>query len=140
MFFFTFILDFFIFLGIKLHYVDFYKINVYYNILFADHQNIFIFALFSALIGFIFTYLDNNKINFIILGSLFFVVSLTLIAPIGNRVGEWMLMDKDVTLYDSKHSYNGDSYYNGRKTVTFYDYELKKVIILDKQRLKGENK
>ena len=137
--FFTFILDFFIFLGIKLHYVDFYKINVYYNILFADHQNIFIFALFSALIGFIVTYLDNNKINFIILGSLFFVVSLTLIAPIGNRVGEWILMDKDVTLYDNKHSYNGDSYYDGRKTVTFYDYELKKVIILDKQKLKGEN-
>ena len=37
----TFILDFFIFLGIKQNYIDFYEIDVYYNILFADHQNIF---------------------------------------------------------------------------------------------------
>jgi len=40
--FFTFFLDFFIFLGILLHYINFYEIDLYYNILFADNQNIFL--------------------------------------------------------------------------------------------------
>jgi len=41
--FFTFILDFFLFLGVKETYIDSHGIKLYYNILFADNQNIFIF-------------------------------------------------------------------------------------------------
>ena len=137
--FFTFILDFFIFLGIKLNYVDFYSIDLYYNILFADHQNIYLFSIFSILIGYVVIYVDNNKISTIILGALFALVSLSLIKPIGHNLGELMLMHKNITLQDSRHTYNGDIYYDGRKKITFYDYELKKVIILDKKRLINYN-
>jgi hypothetical protein len=133
--FFTFILDFFIFLGIKLHYIDFYHINLYYNILFADHQNIYLFSIFSVLIGYLVIYVDNNKTSTIILGALFAIVSLGLIKPVGNNLGELMLMSKNITLKDAKYSYIGNIYYDGRKKITFYDYELKKVIILDKKRL-----
>jgi len=134
--FFTFILDFFIFLGIKLNYIDFYNINLYYNILFADHQNIYIYTIFSIFIGYLVIYVNDNKTSTIILAVLFSLVSLSLIQPIGNSLGELMLMSKNITLQDSKHTYIGDIYYNGRKKITFYDYELKKVITLDKNRLK----
>jgi len=134
--FFTFILDFFIFLGIKLNYIDFHHIDLYYNILFADHQNIYIYLLFSLIIGFIVIYVDNNKLSAVVLGTLFAFVSLTLIAPIGKSVGELILSQKDVILQDAKRSYRGDIYYYGRKEVTFYDYKLKKVIILKRNRLK----
>jgi len=137
--FFTFILDFFIFLGLKLHYIDFYNIDLYYNILFADHQNIYLYTIFSILIGYIIIYVDNNKISTIILGVLFAIVSLSLIKPIGNSLGEIMFMSKNITLKDARHKYIGDIYYNGRKKITFYDYELKKVIILDKKRLINNN-
>ena len=137
--FFTFILDFFIFLGIKLNYIDFYNIDLYYNILFADHQNIYLYALFSLFIGFVVTYIDNNKMTAILLAILFSIASLTLIKPIGKSLGEAILMQKNITLYDTKHSYTGNSYYNGRKKITFYDYELKKVIILEKDRLLDKN-
>ena len=40
--FFTFFLDFFLFLGMKLNYIDYYKIDLYYNPFFADNQNILI--------------------------------------------------------------------------------------------------
>ena len=137
--FFTFILDFFIFLGIKLNYIDFYNIDLYYNILFADHQNIYLFSIFSIIIGYVVIYVDNNKISTVILGALFAVVSLGLIKPVGNSLGELMLMSKNITLQDSRHTYIGDIYYDGRKKITFYDYELKKVIILDKKRLINKN-
>ena len=133
--FFTFILDFFLFLGIKINYIDFYNIDLYYNILFADHQNIYIYTICSILIGYIIIYIDNNKISTIILAILFVTVSLSLIKPIGKSIGESLLMTKNITLQDTKHTYIGDIYYDGRKNITFYDHELKKVIILDKKRL-----
>lgn len=136
--FFTFILDFFIFLGIKLNYINFYEIDVYYNILFADHQNLLIFSAVSLILGIIIIYL-NNKISVSVMSVLFLLVLSTLIHDIGYLVGEKMLMKKNVTLYDSRYSYTGDIYYDGRKTITFYDYELDKIITLKKDKLKKSN-
>lgn len=133
--FFTYILDFFIFLGIKLHYIDFYEIDLYYNILFADNQNIFIFAFFTIFIGYLVMYLPSAKIKLSIIGFLFLLSFSTLLQPIGHSVAEAMLMKKNQTLQNSRHTFLGDIYYDGRKTITFYDYELQKIIILDKKEL-----
>ena len=138
--FFTFILDFFIFLGVKQNYIDFHNIDLYYNVLFADHQNIYVYSIFSIFIGYLVIYLDNNKISAVALGILFSIVSLTLLPSVGKAVGELMFTRKNVTLNDSKHSYIGDVYYDGRKKITFFDYELNKVIILEKERLKEKTK
>jgi len=135
--FFTFILDFFLFLGIKENYIDFHNIDVYYNILFADHQNIFIFLFFTVIIGFVVIYLPN-KIAIAFVGFLSLLSASTLIPPVGKTVGEMILMQKNVTLKTKKFSYHGDIYYNGRKNITFYDYELKKVIILPKNKIEGD--
>ena len=137
--FFTFILDFFIILGIKLNYIDFYDIEVYYNILFADNQSFILYAIFSAIIGYLIIYVNNNKLSAIILGILFSIAALTLVPQIGHKLGEMILMQKNTTLQDERHTYVGDIYYDGRERVTFYDYNLKKVINLDKTRLKGKN-
>ncbi len=134
--FFTFILDFFLFLGIKLNYIDYYEIDVYYNILFADHQSIIAYALSTLILGYITIYIDNNKLSAIVLGVLFFIVSLTLIPPIGKSVGTMLLMQKNVTLKDHRYTYKGDIYYEGRKNITFYDYDLDKIITLEKKDLK----
>ncbi|WP_457748255.1 hypothetical protein [Sulfurimonas sp.] len=135
--FFTFILDFFVILGIKLNYIQFYNIHVYYNILFADHQNIFLFLFFSFIIGYLIIY-AKTKIALIIIGALFVLSFSTLIPPIGKAVGEMILMKKNVTIKTDKFSYHGNIYYDGRKTVTFYDNELKKVIILNKNKIRGQ--
>ncbi len=137
--FFTFILDFFIFLGIKLNYIDFYEIDLYYNILFADNQCFILYTIFSVIIGYVVIYVNNNKVSAIVLGILLFITSLTLISPIGYQLGEMMFMQKNTTLQDERRTYVGDIYYDGRSRVTFYDYNLKKVINLDKNRLKGKN-
>lgn len=131
----TFILDFFIFLGIKQNYIDFYQIDVYYNILFADHQNIFIFSFSSIFLGLLVSYSNNNKITLIILSFLSILSLLPLIPNIGHDIGANILMSKNQTIKSSKHIFVGDIYYDGRKKITFYDYELQKIIILDKKDL-----
>jgi hypothetical protein len=135
---FTFILDFFFFLGIKLNYIDFYNIDLYYNILFADNQNIFLYALLSALFGFLIIY-ANNTITIIITLFASILTLSTLIAPIGHTLGEFVLMQKDTQLIDEKHIYRGDIYYNGRTQITFYDKKIGKMIVLEKNRLKEMN-
>ena len=135
---FTFILDFFFFLGIKLYYIDTHNIEVYYNILFADHQNIFLYAGLSAIFGYLIIYL-NNKVSLIICIIAAVFTLMALIPPLGNMMGEYVLMSKDVELNDDKHRYLGDIYYDGRTSITFYDREIDKVILLEKNRLKERN-
>ena len=131
----TFIVDFFIFLGIKLNYIDFYEINLYYNILFADNQCFIIYFLSSFLLGYIVIYIQNKKLTLITLALVSIIGLSTLIESVGQNVGKMMFMKKDVTYKDSKHTFHGDLYYNGRTTIHFYDNELQKMIILQKKDL-----
>ncbi|MBD3823211.1 MAG: hypothetical protein IE916_01705 [Epsilonproteobacteria bacterium] len=133
--FFTFILDFFIFLGIKLHYIDANAIEVYFNTLFADHQSFFLFFGATFLLGYLVVYIESFMPKLILLGALFLVVLSTLIPPVGHSAGELLLMQKDATLKDKKHVYRGDILYNGRKDIVFFDKEINKKIILKKENL-----
>lgn len=135
--FFTFILDFFLFLGIKLNYIDFYEIDLYYNILFADNQSLLLFLVFTLLIGYVTLY-TNIKLALIFVSSLFVLSFSTLIPPIGKSVGKFILAKEDVILQTNRFSYKGNIIYNGREKVTFYDTELQKIIILKKNKLKGK--
>ena len=136
--FFTFFIDFFIFLGLKQNYIDFYEIDLYYNILFADHQSAYLFFGVSIILGFIVIYKNNNKLSIIVIGILSLFALSTLTHSVGYTLGEMMFMEKNKFIKDGRYSYHGDIYYNGRTQITFYDYELKKIIILDKNRLKGK--
>ncbi len=132
---FTFILDFFLFLGIKLNYIDPLGFQIYYNVLFADNQNIVLFLAFSFLIGWL-LYYTKNSVRIPLMLFLFFLVFATLIPSIGKFVGETLFMKPNVTLHDKRFTYTGDIYYIGREKVLFYDNDLKKIIELDKKSLK----
>ena len=92
--FFTFIYDFFIFLGIFENYIKKYDIDVYYNILFADHQNIFLFFTIVFIVGYLTTYIQNVKITASILALLFLISVSTLLPFIGESLGQSILMQK----------------------------------------------
>jgi hypothetical protein len=130
-----FILDFFLFLGIFINYIDFYKVDLYYNILFADNQNGYLFFGLSVVLGFLVVYIKNYKISLATIAILSVAAISTLTQDIGRSVGENMLMTKNTTLKTPKHLYVGDIIYDGRQTITFYDYNFKKTVVLDKKDL-----
>jgi hypothetical protein len=131
---FTFIIDFFLFLGLKLNYIKPLGVDVFYNVFFVDNQNWTIYFAISMIVGFLIMY-ANNFLKLTIIGSLFAAVFLTLIPSIGYSVGEKIFMKKDITLHNKKFTFRGDVYYIGRKKITFYDKDLKKVILLDKNEI-----
>jgi len=135
----TFILDFFLFLGIKINYIDTHDINLYYNILFADNQNVFLFFLLSIILGYLIMY-SPHKLSLSVLSIFSLLVLLTLIEPVGKMVGEYIFMQRNVTIQTKKFSYHGDIYYVGRTNVTFYDYKFKKILNLDKNQIVSEYK
>ncbi len=134
--FFTFFLDFFLILGMKLNYIDFYNIDLYYNPFFADNQNIYIFMFFTILFGLLITYVENTKLNIIIIGGLFALSLSSLIEPIGHKIASMVFMKTNVTIHTDRFTYKGDIYYDGRKTISFYDHEIKKIITIQKKDLK----
>ena len=131
---FTFIIDFFLFLGLKLNYIKPLGVDVFYNVFFVDNQNWTVFFAVSMIVGFLIMY-ANNFFKLTIIGFLFVAVFLTLIPSIGYSVGEKIFMKKDITLHNKKFTFRGDVYYIGRKKITFYDKDLKKVILLDKNEI-----
>jgi ABC-type transport system involved in multi-copper enzyme maturation permease subunit len=133
----SFLLDFFLFLGIFQNYIRVHEIDLYYNILFADNQSLVLFLLFSIFLGYIFLYL-STKIVLVTIGVLALLSLSTLITPIGNSVAKVILMKKDVVLNIQKYSYQGDILYDGREYITFYDYRFKKVLELEKNKIIGE--
>ncbi len=134
--FFTFILDFFIFLGIFLNYIKFHEIDLYYNILFWDNQNIYLYITFSIIIGLIIVYMDNTKFSLAIVGLLFLLSFSTIIPSIGYSLGKALFMEKRAVIEWKKYTYFGEVYYRGRDSVIFYDNKLEKIILFNKKEIK----
>ncbi len=131
---FSFIIDYFFFLTIKNNYIDPLGINIYYNILFADNQNLFIYTFSSILLGFLIIYLKTN-FKYFLFFLLFGFTLLIQLPSLGKLIGEKLFMQKNVTLHNKKFTFVGDIYYIGRDKITFYDKELQKVILLDKNEI-----
>lgn len=133
--FFSFIIDFFIFLSLKINYIDFYDIKVYYNTLFADNQNIFIFSFGVVLFGYITIYLKNKILKLTIFLTIFLLSLFPLIPQIGKSMGELLFLKKNIVLKDKKYKYKGNILYNGRSKITFFDTDINKTILLNKGEL-----
>lgn len=130
--FFTFFLDFFFFLGLFLNYIQAQNIDVYYNILFADHQNVYLFFLGSVVFGYLFIFIEETKIAAVVFGILFVIVSLTLVPLIGKSVGKMMFEKKNKIIKDGSFIYIGKIIYEGRSSTWFYDNDIKKIIEIKK--------
>lgn len=132
----TFIVDFFLFLGLKLNYFNYYNIDIFYNVLFADNQNALIYFSFSIIFGSIIIFINNNKLTIFMLIILSIIAIAPLFSSVGEELGRAMFMQKDKIYHDAKHTFVGDVYYDGRTTIHFYDNELQRIIILQKKDLR----
>lgn len=133
--FFTFFLDFFFILGLFLNYIEAQDIDVYYNVLFADHQSFLLFFTGVVVFGYLFVFFYSTKLAAIIFAVCFAIVNLTQIPDIGFYVGETMFAQKNKIINEGRHTYIGTIVYEGRDKIWFYDEELNKIITFDKEKI-----
>lgn len=132
--FFVFILDFVLFLGLKLHYIDALNIDVYFNTFFADNQNPLLFFALTALIGWMSIYWKAVKAKIVLITLLFLVVSSVLIPSIGRTIGSTLFQKSDIKISIPPHLYRGDILYTDREQLYFYDTDLRRMITLPKEK------
>ncbi len=124
------LLDFLLFIGIKINYIDLYHIKVYYNILFVDNQNYIIMLLLSLLFGYLFMAKKSAKsFSFLYIGMIMLSLS-TLYKPIGKSVAEYLFRENGLSFKLGKIVFKGDLLYRGRKNIYIYRKDIKKVIKL----------
>ena len=131
----TMVVDFFLFIGIQLHYLRPYHVDVYYNTLFLQHQNIFIFTVSSLAIGYLLFYLSNRKLKIALLSLLCFLSLLPLIPTLGEQLGRALFFKKNVSLQINDYTYHGDLYYHDKRKVYLFDTKSKSMLLFKTQKI-----
>lgn len=133
--FFAFFLDFFFILGLFLNYIKAQDIDIYYNVLFADHQDFFLFFTVAGLLGYLFIFFRNSKIAVLIFFAALVLVNLTQIPSIGKGVGEMLFSKENQIISSGKQTFIGTLVYEGRDKIWFRDDELQKIITIQKDSI-----
>jgi hypothetical protein len=92
---FVLLLDFLIFVGLKLNYFDYYGIDIYFNTLFVDNQQWLFLFIAAIMLGYAMLYLRGNIYFDRIYILLVLLSALTFYPPIGKALGERLFMQKD---------------------------------------------
>jgi len=134
-FIFVLLLDFLLFIGIKINYIDAYNIKVYYNTLFVDNQSYILFFV----IALFFAYLISNKktakfFTYIYILLIFMSLS-TLYKPIGKTLGKSLFEKENLSFKVGKITFKGNMLYKGRNYTYIYRNDIQKVVKLNNSEL-----
>jgi len=132
---FTLIYDFFIFLAIWLHYIQYQKIQEFFNPFFWDHQNLIVLGVSSLFLTITFGLFNKIIKNIIIATLLGFTLFATMYHPLGFYLGELVLKKDYATFKDSRYTYHGYIIYESRQEVYFYDTDVNQTFQLNKKDL-----
>ena len=131
------ILDFLYFIGLKLNYFDFYKIDVYFNVLFYDNQNFYILIPLALIVGYMLMYSSLAK-SFMKAYIIIIILSTsTLYEPIGKSLGEILFQKDNQRFKFGSTTFSGATLYDGRTNIYIYRKELTKTVKLDKNKVKN---
>jgi len=132
---FVLLLDFLLFIGIKINYIDFYNIKVYYNVLFVDNQSYILLFVLSIFFGYLISNKKSIRVFAYIYIFLIFITLLALYAPIGKSLGEMLFEKNNLSFKVGKIAFKGDLLYKGRKQTFIYRKDINKVIKLSNKDL-----
>ena len=131
------ILDFLYFIGLKLNYFDFYKVDVYFNVLFVDNQNFYILLPLAGVVGYMLMYSKLAKQFLKIYIIIILLSAITLYEPIGKSLGEIVFLKDNQRFKFGSTTFSGATLYEGRTEIYIYRKDLVKTVKLDKNNLKN---
>ncbi len=124
------LLDFLLFIGIKINYIDLYHIKVYYNLLFVDNQNYLLMVTVSLLFGYLFINKKSAKIFGYIYILLIVLSLLSFYKPVGKSIAQMLFRKDGLSFKLGKVKFKGDLLYKGRRYIYIYRKDINKVIKL----------
>jgi len=126
------LLDFVMFIGMKLNYFDYYDIKEYFNVIFFDNQNFPIFLILALAFGYLMMYSKFAKI-FDVLYIIMLLFSITtLYSSVGKSVGERFFLEKDKEISTNSTEFIGDILYRGRDAIYIKRDGVEKAIKINR--------
>ena len=124
----TLMVDFLVFIGLKLHYFDALKITEYFNIYFFDHQSFVLLGISALFFGIGVLYTPFAKLFW--WGYLVFlgVSSLALMEPVGRSLGEAFFLQENQQFQVGNVRFVGDLLYEGRHAIYVKRPEIEHTI------------
>ncbi len=128
-------LDFLVFIGLKKHYFDFYRIDVYFNAYFSDNQPFLYLAIGSFVLGFFALYTPVRKfVRFLYVLALLASCS-ALYEDVGNEIGKRLFLQKELSCHFGSQDFVADMLYEGRKFYFLKREGIDKTIKIAKDEL-----
>ncbi|NLC28812.1 MAG: hypothetical protein GX780_08600 [Campylobacteraceae bacterium] len=129
-------IDFLLFIGLKLHYFDALNIKEYFNIYFFDNQPFIFVGVSSLVLGFAMLYSSffravQGTYIFLLLASLG-----TLHPTVGYALGETIFLKPNTTFEVGSIIFEADLLYEGRYNYYVKREGIEKTIVLSKEDAK----
>jgi len=129
-------IDFLIFIGLKLHYFDALNIKEYFNIYFFDNQPFALIGLSALLLGTAMLYAPLYRWVQGVYLVLLIASMGALYQPIGRSLGEMFFTKKDVEFVLGKQRFKADLLYEGRRDFYIKRDGIERVIKISKEDAK----
>lgn len=127
--------DFLFFIGLKLHYFEFYKITEYFNIYFFDNQIFWLLGLCALVVGYLMLYTPLRKAIQIFYLFVLGISLFCLYEPVGKSAGEALFMEKAQKFRLGNTSFTGDLLYVGRHIVYIKRAGIEPTVKIKKEEL-----
>ena len=122
------LLDFLLFVGLKINYFDFYGIDEYFNVIFVDNQPYILLFILSIAFGYSMLYLRGSKIFDRIYIILILLFATTFYQPVAMRVGNFLFAKKNQNLQVLDTNVTMDILYKGRQSIYLKKPNLSRAV------------
>jgi len=114
---FVLLLDFLLFVGLKINYFDPFGIDEYFNILFMENQPFLLLMIVSTALGYAMLYLKHYKVFDRLYIVLILIFGITFYEPVGKAVGKYLFLQKDQRLQVLDRNITTDILYQNNKAI-----------------------
>ncbi len=114
---FVLLLDFLLFVGLKINYFDYYGIDEYFNIIFVDNQPYLLLFILSIALGYAMLYLKKRKFFDRLYIVLILIFATTFYQSVADAVGTFLFVQKDQKLQVLDTNVTIDILYKGRQAI-----------------------
>ncbi len=114
---FVLLLDFLLFVGLKINYFDHYGIDEYFNTVFVDNQPYLLLFILSIALGYAMLYMKKSKIFDRLYIVLILIFTTTFYQPVAITIGTFLFAQKNQKLQLFDTNITTDIIYQGRQAL-----------------------
>lgn len=111
------LLDFLLFVGLKINYFDYYGIDEYFNTIFVDNQPLLLLFILSITLGYMMLYAKKRRVYDRIYIILIIIFGTTFYQPVAEALGTFFFTQKDQRLQVLDTNITIDILYQGRQNL-----------------------